>query len=195
MCLAPLFAVIDQSWLRCRALVSASLPSLPDIHELGDVLAAAPPAKIPVLPPAMVQLAASGQQGVPLFEADNGSAYQLAFCITSALTLPLHGLEQEPFTADAVNVCIVRVLLTMDQLLVGTGLELGLTAWRDRADKGVFVTLNQLVLYCLQRGDAKRRVCGANYPVSHCIAAMVLFLFGCHARFWLATWQAALAGR
>ena len=122
--------------MKCQALVSIELPGLPtDITQLAAVLATPPTVKLPVtVPDLMKQLEASGF--ADLFEYNNTTAAELASCVTSALTTLLTELDQEPFTAFAVNVCIIQPLFEIDKLLRGHGQELNLARKRDRQDTG-----------------------------------------------------------
>ena len=135
------FTVSDQSWIRCQELVSNALPGLPaDITQLAAVLAAPPTVKIPVTVPDVVkQLEVAGL--ADMFEYNNTTAAGLATCVTSALTTLLTGLDQEPFTAFAVNTCIIQLMFEIDKRLKGHGQELNLHPKRDRQDTGALILI------------------------------------------------------
>ncbi|KAG5175648.1 hypothetical protein JKP88DRAFT_196792 [Tribonema minus] len=94
------------------------------------------PVKLPLLPAAMQELTALVKdQGITGgFKEDDGSAAQLAYVLSGAVTGKLFvQWEQEPLVADAVNQCIVKIIMTVDDLLPFED-RLGLVFSRDRGD-------------------------------------------------------------
>ncbi|KAG5187168.1 hypothetical protein JKP88DRAFT_207168 [Tribonema minus] len=99
------------------------------------------PVKLPLLPAAMQELTALVKdQGITGgFKEDDGSAAQLAYVLSGAVTGKLFvQWEQEPLVAHAVNQCIVKIIMTVDDLLPFED-RLGLVFSRDRGDTGASV--------------------------------------------------------
>ena len=120
---------------------------LPTIQQLANVLAAPPAARLPV------NFNMSDLERIEYgssFELDNGSCSRLAMCITSALFFRFIGLEQEPFTAHAVNVCFLNIFLEIDLQLSNNSIQLAVTALRDRGDTGQCMVWDQCAVQFLE---------------------------------------------
>ena len=103
------------------------------------------PVKLPLLPAAMQELTALVKdQGITGgFKEDDGSAAELAYVLSGAVTGKLFARwEQEPWVAQAVNQCIVNIIMMVDDLLPFED-RLGLVFSRDRGDTGASVSISR----------------------------------------------------
>ena len=137
----PAARLPDPSQALCRALLEPLLPQLPPLSELDEFLLQSLSTKVPLNPDAYQLAVAQDPELAKDFSEGQIVLDQLQLKI-SAIILGDLCIGSEVMVASAVDACLVRLLLLIDDLLpVSAASYIGYRLERDQADSTSTMTI------------------------------------------------------